>query len=148
MLFFITNSLYKFKDSFLNDLSLYNLTSRIIDFPVDPSILNIFNASPVIQERELSIGNENSHASPTLQTSFPARERTTLGRYHCPWAGCTLKFCRAIDRDRHSMTIHGKPIKHFCPVAGCRRGRGLWRGYSREDKLKEHVKKVHGSGKL
>ncbi|PMD12390.1 hypothetical protein NA56DRAFT_713227 [Hyaloscypha hepaticicola] len=146
-LFFTTNSLYEFKDSSPNDPSPYNLTSGVVDFPVDPSMSNVFNASPVIQEREPSIENENSHAPPTSQTSFPARERTTLGRHHCPWAGCASKF-PAADRDRHFMTIHGKPVKYFRHVAGCSRARGVWRGYSREDKVKEYVKKVHGSGKL
>jgi hypothetical protein len=149
-LFFTSTSLHEFENSILNGTLPSNLTSGVIDFPVDPPMSNVSNTSPVIQERNPSIGNRNSfsHVSPTSQTCSPPRARTTSRRHHCPWADCASNFRRAADRDRHFVTIHGKPIKRFCPVAGCSRGRGLWRGYSREDKVKEHVKKVHGSGKL
>lgn len=148
-LFFTSASLHEFGNSMLNDTLPYYLTSGVIDFPVDPPMSNVSNISPVIQERNPSIENRDSfsHASPTSQTCSP-RARTTSRRHHCPWADCASNFRRAADRDRHFVTIHGKPVKHFCPVAGCSRGCGLWRGYSREDKVKEHVKKVHGSGKL
>jgi hypothetical protein len=151
-LFFTSTSLHEFENSILNDKLPYNLTSEAIVFPVEPPMSNIFNTSPIIQERNPSIENWTSlsHASPTSQICPPSslRAHTTLCRHHCPWAGCASNFRRAADRDRHFVTIHGKPVKHFCPVAGCSRGCGLWRGYSREDKVKEHVKKVHVSGKL
>jgi hypothetical protein len=151
LLFFTSTSLHEFENTILNDTLPYNLISGTIDFPVDPPMSNVFNTSPLIQERNPSIENRISlsHASPTSKICPPPpRARTTSCRHHCPWAGCASNFRRAADRDRHFVTRHGKPVKQFCPVAGCSRGCGSWRGYSREDKVKEHVKKVHGSGKL
>ena len=149
-LFFTSTSLHEFENSILNDTLPYYLTSGVIDFPIDPRcpISSTPHQSFKKGRNQLKTGTSFSHASPTSQTCLPPRARTTSRRHHCPWADCASNFRRAADRDRHFVTIHGKPVKHFCPVAGCSRGRGLWRGYSREDKVKEHVKKVHGSGKL
>jgi hypothetical protein len=94
-------------------------------------------------DKSKSIVNSSSITTPTWATPTTLPESSLTARHHCPWAYCTSSFRRAADRNRHFVTKHGRPVKYFCPVSGCRRGRGLWRGYSREDKVTEHIKKVH-----
>jgi hypothetical protein len=101
-----------------------------------------------INHKSSSITNASSITSPTKPSPTTVPESSPSPRHHCPWASCKSSFGRAADRNRHFVTKHGRPVKYFCPMPGCRRGRGLWKGYSREDKVKEHVKKVHVHAKF
>ncbi|CAK1364984.1 unnamed protein product [Cercospora beticola] len=49
-------------------------------------------------------------------------------------------YARKADLKRHMETHF--PATHFCHVNGCNRGPG--KGFTRVDKLHEHLKKIHG----
>ena len=79
-------------------------------------------------------------ASPPISTHRPTRARAT--RTQCP--NCTQSFARATDLPRHQNSVHGQAARaHLCPIAGCRYSQG--RGYSRADKVIEHLWKKHGN---
>ncbi|PQE09101.1 Zinc finger C2H2 protein [Rutstroemia sp. NJR-2017a BVV2] len=61
---------------------------------------------------------------------------------------CLGTFSRASDLTRHMNSFHpvGPRVLHFCPVLGCPKSSG--RGYSRQDKVTEHLRKVHGFNRL
>ncbi|KAF2121196.1 hypothetical protein BDV96DRAFT_205778 [Lophiotrema nucula] len=66
--------------------------------------------------------------------------------YRCPIKSCAgLTFSRPAELKRHHRTQHTEP--HFyCPVAGCQRSRGGYKGaFPRKDKLKDHVQRVHST---
>ena len=70
----------------------------------------------------------------------PAHDPTT-GRILCPYCMVTFRYSR--DQIRHAATAHGiKRGLHRCNVVGCPKSQGT--GYSRADKLTEHMWKKHG----
>jgi len=57
---------------------------------------------------------------------------------------CTRTFKRDSDRIRHESSNHGvNRALHLCPVLGCPRSQGG--GYSRADKVTEHLWKQHAN---
>jgi hypothetical protein len=69
-------------------------------------------------------------------------------RHPCTWQGCNATFGRKADRDRHIATKHRNVRHYHCRIAGCTKSRGsntlsAWKGYSRIDKLQEHMRKKH-----
>ncbi|KAE9366653.1 hypothetical protein N431DRAFT_562023 [Stipitochalara longipes BDJ] len=57
---------------------------------------------------------------------------------------CMVSFKRSSDRIRHERTIHAATYGvNLCPVIGCPRSQGA--GYSRADKVTEHLWKKHGN---
>jgi hypothetical protein len=56
---------------------------------------------------------------------------------------CLGTFSRTSDLTRHLNSVHhiGPRVLHLCTVLGCPKSFGP--GYSRQDKLKEHLKKAH-----
>ncbi|KAI9700722.1 MAG: hypothetical protein M1836_002091 [Candelina mexicana] len=90
-----------------------------------------------------------------IPTSTPNNHNTTqnqnLGtgeRYVCLWGkdmgGCkfTGTFSREQDLDRHQKSLHMDLGRCRCPVIGCERNTGV--GFARADKMREHMRKVHG----
>jgi hypothetical protein len=72
-------------------------------------------------------------ALPTQQDSIP-----------CSILSCPRTFKRNYERARHEGTVHGINRRaYLCPIHGCLKGQG--RGYSRADKLTEHLYKKHGN---
>jgi hypothetical protein len=64
----------------------------------------------------------------------------------CGHGNCNQAFRRKSDLARHRKTVHGvNHIKLFCHIPGCPKGRGHGEGYSRDDKLTEHLWKKHGN---
>lgn len=62
----------------------------------------------------------------------------------CTHDECTKTFERKSDRARHSRTVHGvNRVLHFCPIQGCPKSQGHGQGYSRDDKVTEHLWKKH-----
>jgi hypothetical protein len=62
----------------------------------------------------------------------------------CNQFGCFVTFRRDPDRVRHEAAVHGiNQALHLCPVFGCNKSQG--RGYTRKDKLTEHMWKKHGN---
>jgi hypothetical protein len=84
-------------------------------------------------------------AAPPINQANSAVEPVTPGRHPCNWQGCTVSFSRKADRDRHIITKHRNIRYYHCRIAGCNksRGSGVWKGYSRTDKLQEHMRKKH-----
>jgi hypothetical protein len=81
------------------------------------------------------VGNSDA---PPISNSFDSKPG-----HRCVWFGCNKTFSHSADSNRHFLAKHGEPIKYFYRVAGCNRARGIWKGYCREDKLMEHMKKRH-----
>jgi len=55
-----------------------------------------------------------------------------------------VTFKRDSDRIRHEAAIHGiNQGLYLCPVNGCSKSQGI--GYTRKDKLTEHLWKKHGN---
>ena len=71
---------------------------------------------------------------PDLLLTVPPNDR-----FAC--IACEKTFKRDSDRIRHENSIHFKRA-YLCPVAGCAKARG--KGYSRPDKVREHLWKCHG----
>ncbi|KAN0098768.1 hypothetical protein V8E51_014431 [Hyaloscypha variabilis] len=60
----------------------------------------------------------------------------------CTQPSCLEAFSRDADRIRHEAAIHGTNHGlHLCPIIGCVKAQG--RGYSRADKVTEHLWKKH-----
>jgi hypothetical protein len=70
---------------------------------------------------------------PSFPQSFP-----------CAQPGCNKSFRRDSDRTRHQNTIHSARLgHHLCPISGCSKSHGA--GYSRADKVTEHLWKKHAN---
>jgi len=80
---------------------------------------------------QVTISNQDNHVSGS---------RT---RHICQWYACRSSFSRKADLQRHIDTVHLKLGLHHCQVDGCSKGFGQWKGYSRLDKLQEHMRKKH-----
>jgi hypothetical protein len=62
--------------------------------------------------------------------------------FPCAQPGCTESFKRDSDRTRHQNTVHSaRQGLHLCPVPTCPKSYGA--GYSRADKVTEHLWKKH-----
>jgi hypothetical protein len=61
----------------------------------------------------------------------------------CSHTTCSKTFTRDADRIRHENQVHrNQPGLHVCPIIGCSKSQG--KGYSRADKVVEHLWKKHG----
>lgn len=92
--------------------------------------------------------SDNSSGFGNLQPDVTFPNPTTVPAQQVPPAnlpcqhGCNKVFGRSADRDRHDSTIHGiNRGTHLCNIAGCIKSQDG--GYSRADKLKEHMWKKH-----
>ena len=80
-------------------------------------------------------------APPTTAPTLPLQPAQR--RFPCTQARCVETFARDADRVRHEKSTHFAQYgAHRCPIAGCRKSYGA--GYSRPDKVKEHLRKTHG----
>jgi hypothetical protein len=64
------------------------------------------------------------------------------GRYLCQWPACSVSCRRQPDWYRHFQSKHFN-IRWFCDEPGCDKGRHPFMGYSRQDKVTEHIKAKH-----
>jgi len=77
----------------------------------------------------------------TQTAAAPAQQRSLV---LCSQFPCPMTFKRHADRIRHEAAVHGVNQQlHLCQIPGCPKGQG--RGYSRADKLTEHLWKKHGN---
>jgi hypothetical protein len=100
----------------------------------------------------LSAGDQGLNmalAPPVLPASAPtsvsASTRAPTHPFRCRVVGCGRSFTRNGDLVRHDTTVHRRMVQgqhyHLCPVNGCPKAAG--RGYSRPDKVTEHLWKKH-----
>lgn len=96
----------------------------------------------------LSFPSDGNYAPPLAQpaqaiqtAAAPAQQQNLV---LCTQFPCPMSFKRHADRIRHEATIHGvNQGLHLCHVPGCPKTQG--RGYSRADKLTEHMWKKHAN---
>lgn len=97
-----------------------------------------------------AFSNQNNNFIPVSVSQAPtqmvAPRRHT---FRCGFATCGRVFARKSDMDRHTNTVHRNTLQqqplplHLCLIAGCSKARGI--GYSRADKLTEHMWKKHAN---
>jgi hypothetical protein len=76
---------------------------------------------------------------PTAPISPPHRPNT---RFPCTYPSCTKTFKRDYERIRHEASLHRTNRRqHLCHILGCSKSQG--KGYSRPDKVTEHLWKKH-----
>ena len=87
---------------------------------------------------------------PQLSMSVPTHGPTPLvhngtqgHRVRCHFPGCGKSFKRSSDLTRHVSTHYGVTGLYLCPIVGCSKSYG--RGYSRPDKVTEHLWKKHAN---
>jgi hypothetical protein len=79
---------------------------------------------------------------PDPSPAIPTAPVTAIAGFPCSHLGCTKSFKRDYERTRHESSVHGiNQGIHLCPVTGCEKGHGG--GFSRADKVKEHLWKKH-----
>ena len=104
-------------------------------------------ATPTSQVQTFATTNTSRHSSPNRRSrphSASARSQCqAMGPIQCAYAPCTRRFRRISDRIRHESSVHlNIQGTHLCPIAGCAKSQGA--GYSRGDKVTEHLWKKHG----
>ena len=86
-----------------------------------------------------------SPATQSMQAT-PALAIQATVPIQCTALGCSATFKREPDRLRHEAAVHGinQLLQlYLCPVNGCSKSQGS--GYTRKDKLTEHLWKKHGN---
>lgn len=76
----------------------------------------------------------NTPTATSYSASPPASKR-----YHCSYPGCDASIKNAADLTRHAKKHRVGPKEYDCPIRGCHRV-GV-KGFTRNDKLKDHLKK-------
>lgn len=94
------------------------------------------------------IGFGNAFSSDDRQASAalapPVSSLQPAGTIPCRYPTCYKIFKRDSDQSRHEQSLHFKHSGlHLCPIAGCRKSYG--KGYSRPDKVTEHLWKKHAN---
>ncbi|KAH7305082.1 hypothetical protein BKA65DRAFT_560284 [Rhexocercosporidium sp. MPI-PUGE-AT-0058] len=82
---------------------------------------------------------------PTTNTAMQFHPATAVqGPFICTQSGCSVTFKRDTDRFRHEAGVHGinRPM-YLRQIHGCSKSQGA--GYTRKDKLVEHMWKKHGN---
>jgi len=78
---------------------------------------------------------------PAAPTSTP---RGPNARHQCTHSPCTKTFKRDYERIRHEASVHRiNRRRHLCPITGCSKSHG--KGYTRSDKVTEHLWKKHAN---
>lgn len=86
----------------------------------------------------LNPASQSMQAPPAIATQAPVL-------IQCTALDCSATFKREPDRLRHEAAVHGinQLLQlYLCPVNGCSKSQGS--GYTRKDKLTEHLWKKHG----
>ncbi|PMD27001.1 hypothetical protein NA56DRAFT_640801 [Hyaloscypha hepaticicola] len=86
-----------------------------------------------------SPASQSMQAPPAIATQAPVQ-------IQCTALGCSATFKREPDRLRHEAAVHGinQLLQlYLCPVIDCSKSQGS--GYTRKDKLTEHLWKKHGN---
>ena len=89
---------------------------------------------------QLAQGQPPISIQPTQQQQLTLASQPFL----CAFGDCAQSFRRKADLARHRKSVHGvNHVKYFCHIPGCPKSQGHGQGYSRDDKLTEHLWKQH-----
>ncbi|TVY91585.1 hypothetical protein LAWI1_G007217 [Lachnellula willkommii] len=129
----------------------------VLDNPMYPNALDqemVYPSMPFVTVQDMHVYNPTSMNINPLDLDFTtpiapgtvaqpsSQPSNTQPVVQCTQPGCPATFRRHYERSRHEATAHGvKQGVHLCPVAGCSKSQGA--GYSRADKVKEHLWKKH-----
>ncbi|KAN0119770.1 hypothetical protein V8E51_001978, partial [Hyaloscypha variabilis] len=101
-----------------------------------------------------NLGQAYQHSIQFAQDQTPIVNHPTLSQqptldsqtFVCSFGDCDRSFRRKSDLARHRKTVHGvNHVKYFCQIPGYPKAQGQFQGYSRDDKLREHLWKKHGN---
>ncbi|KUJ12172.1 uncharacterized protein LY89DRAFT_673954 [Mollisia scopiformis] len=118
----------------------------IFTAPVAPATTPAPAVSSFASNIPLGYGHAQGQAASTslgagATTSAPA---PAVNTFACTQSRCQASFKRDTDRIRHEASKHGvNGTLHFCQVLGCPKSLGA--GYTRRDKLTEHMWKKHAN---
>jgi hypothetical protein len=117
------------------DMGFYNQFNAA-EFQANPGLLSTSAPIPRVQS-----------TGPAIQPPPGAAPDAVLNqtRVPCSILGCPVAFNRDSDRIRHEAAVHGfnQALQlHLCPILNCPKSQGA--GYTRKDKLTEHMWKKHG----
>jgi hypothetical protein len=80
----------------------------------------------------------------TVQNQATVSALPAATAFACTQPGCQAMFKRYTDRIRHEASKHGiNGMLYFCQIVGCPKSFGA--GYTRKDKLTEHMWKKHAN---
>lgn len=120
----------------VNDMDSFSVIAppHIADDTITPASPGPLGAAPFVSPVDFNL--VGPPAGP------PARPlATALGpRHTCPV--CHKTYSRLSDLKRHAAKHRAGPKEFNCPATGCRRHIGN-RGFTRKDKMKDHVKNKH-----
>lgn len=103
--------------------------------------MHVYNPASMIINPFMDLDNTPPIA-PVIVAQPSSQPPNTQPLVQCTQPGCPATFKRHYERSRHEATAHGvNQGVHLCPVAGCAKSQGV--GYSRADKVKEHLWKKH-----
>jgi hypothetical protein len=127
-----TETNLSFNTSFQASTSTYGTSSPLQESPTHATILS---SSP-----ETSFSSTSTTSPTPSPTNAPSPNST---RYPCPHQHCHSIFGRQGDLRRHTK-IHfpERHRKYHCWEPGCDRNKQ--RGFTRRDKWRDHVRRVHG----
>ncbi|KAF4633286.1 hypothetical protein G7Y89_g4838 [Cudoniella acicularis] len=95
-------------------------------------------------DQAANVFEENTTVSFEGCLQLPVVPQPQHARVSCTHPGCTKTFVRDYDRIRHEQTKHrAQRGTYLCTIPGCRKSSGT--GYSRPDKLTEHMWKAHSN---
>ncbi|PMD27002.1 hypothetical protein NA56DRAFT_725824 [Hyaloscypha hepaticicola] len=145
-----------FHNNDINDNLHYNPGVSHFNGSMVGAVQDCFNFDPTLSllnnNAALSTGfyNLTPQMDQPNQLNFPpsagqAPQQTPTDAIMCTQPPCSVTFKRDADRIRHERAVHkvNQQILHLCAVPGCPKGQGA--GYSRADKLTEHMWKKHGN---
>jgi hypothetical protein len=99
------------------------------------------NSTPPLNSQPAAPSTGSSESPPSNLNPLAA---TSTPRHQCTYPPCTKTFKRDYERVRHGNSMHvNTQGAHLCPIAGCSKSQG--KGYSRPDKVTEHLWKKHGN---
>ena len=129
------------------DGSMVGAVQDCINFDPTLSLLNN-NAAP--SSASTGFYNPTPQLDEPIQSDFlpsasQAPQQDPTGAIMCTQTPCSVTFKRDADRIRHDRAVHkvNQQTLHLCAVPGCPKGQGA--GYSRADKVTEHMWKKHGN---
>ncbi|KAM3066618.1 hypothetical protein ACMFMG_002331 [Clarireedia jacksonii] len=120
-----------YQDQLMLSQSTISLNDNFQQADTTPGMINLPAAANAPTDPVAAIQRPPAAAQPALYQRVPC----TL---------CVRTFGRRSDLTRHMTSVHnvGLQVLHLCTVAGCPKSVGA--GFSRKDKVAEHLRRVHG----